>query len=193
MSWKHELHICMPAIARQNSEFYSILLSGFTVLTVVKVQGENIVILYFFSRVVYVLNWLSACAKPAGMAHSSEVFHAVSGALTNSGMCNNMGEIPPPTAQNSNAKQRRLSRANTSEEIRYKKRERRKRKRKEENKISKKQKKLNLLDRVTKQVDKARAGEIRESSLRAENSWKKAGFFWKKWKEERLERSNVVP
>jgi hypothetical protein len=41
-----------------------------------------------------------------------------------------------------------------------------------------------------------------ESSLRAENNWKKARsafeeskkkHFCKKWKEERLERSNVVP
>jgi hypothetical protein len=69
---------------------------------------------------------LTACAKLAGMAHSSEVFHAVSGALTNSGMCSNVGEIPSPTTQNSNAKQRRLSRPNTSEEIRRKKRKRRK-------------------------------------------------------------------
>ena len=111
------------------------------------------------------------------MAHSSEVFHTVSGALTNSGMCSNVGEMPLPTAQNSNAKQRRLSRPNTSDEIRRKKRERRKRKRHEENKISKKQKKCNLLARVMKQVDKAQAGEIRELSLRADNNWKKVFFF----------------
>ena len=127
------------------------------------------------------------------MAHSSEVFHTVSDSLTNSGMCSKLGAIPVPTAQKMNAKQRRFSRPNTSDEIRLKKRERRKRKRKEKSKVSKKQKKLNLVARVTKQVDKARAIEIKEASLRAETNWRKAVVFWKKWKEERLHRSiNVV-
>jgi hypothetical protein len=79
-----------------------------------------------------------------------------------------------------------------SDEIQLKKCERRKRMHKEENKISKKRKELNLVARVTKQVDEARTAEIREASLRAENNWKKAVVFWKKWKEERLGRSNDV-
>ena len=143
---------------------------------------------YLFLRVVSVW-WLRACAKPAGMAHSSEVFHTVSDSLTNSGMCSKLGAILAPTAQKTNAKQRRFSRLNTSDEIRLKKRERRKRKRKETNQMSKKHKRLNLVARVTKQVDEARADEIRKASQRAETNWRKAVVFWKKWKEERLHRS----
>lgn len=114
------------------------------------------------------------------MAHSGEVFQTVSGALTNIGMRDNLGEIPAPVANDSSAKQRRLSRANTSDEIRRMKRDRRKRKTKEEKLLSKKEKRTDLVARVTKQVDRVRETEIRESSMCAEENRKKAIFFFEK-------------
>ena len=126
------------------------------------------------------------------MAHSGEVFQTVSGALANIGMHYNLGEIPAPVANDSSAKQRRLSRANTSDEIRRMKRDRRKRKRKEEKLLPKKEKRTNLVARVTKQVDRVRETEIRESSMRAEENRKKAIFFWRKWKEERGDKESIT-
>lgn len=127
------------------------------------------------------------------MAHSGKVFQTVSGALTNIGMRDNLGEIPAPVANDSSAKQRRLSRANTSDEIRRMKRDRRKRKRKEEKLLSKKEKRTDLVARVTKQVDRVRETEIRESSMCAEENRKKAIFFWRKWKEERGNKESISP
>ena len=120
--------------------------------------------------------WLRAYAKPAEMAHSGKVFQTVSGALANIGMHHNLGEIPAPVANDSSAKQRRLSPANTNDEIRRMKRDRRKRKRKEEKLLPKKEKRTNLVARVTKQVDRLRETEIRESSMRAEENRKKLFF-----------------
>ena len=57
------------------------------------------------------------------------------------------------------------------------KRDRRKRKRKKEKLLSKKEKRINLVARVTKQVDKVWETEIRESSMREEENRKKAIFF----------------
>ena len=126
------------------------------------------------------------------MAHSGEVFQTVSGALANIGMHHNLGEIPAPVANDSSAKQRQLSRANTSDEIRRMKRDRRKRKRKEEKLLPKKEKRTNLVARVTRQVDRVRETEIRESSMRAEENRKKAIFFRRKWKEERGDKESII-
>lgn len=144
--------------------------------------------------IVYILNCLlvRAYAKPAGMAHFGEVFDIVSGALTNnSRMCNNLGEIPAPTVQGTNAKQRRLSRPNSKEETRRKKRGRRKRKRLEGKMMSKRQKRSNLVDQVTKQIDRTRDNEIRQSKIDAEENRKKAVYFWKKWKEEKMKKNSI--
>ena len=111
------------------------------------------------------------------MAHSGEVFQTVSGALANIGMHYNLGEIPAPVANDSSAKQRRLSRANTSDEIRRMKRDRRKRKRKEEKLLPKKEKRTNLVARVTKQVDRVREKVERD---------------WRKWKEERGDKESIT-
>ena len=72
------------------------------------------------------------------------------------------------------------------------KRDSRKRKRKKEKLLSKKEKRINLVARVTKQVDKVWETEIRESSMREEENRKKAiFFFWRKWKDERNNKDST--
>ena len=130
------------------------------------------------------------------MAHSSEVFHAVSGTLTNyRGIHNDLGEIPAASAQVTNAKQRRLSRPNTEDEIKKKKRSRRKRKRNEAKMIPKqnknKNKRAKLVAGVVKQIGKTREIEVKKCAIRAEEMRKQAVYFWKKWKAERIKKNNV--
>ena len=125
------------------------------------------------------------------MAHFGQVSHTASGALANSGMHHNLGEIPAPSVQNTNAKQRRLSRPNTVDEIRRKNRKRRKRRSGENKLLSKKQKKEKLVARLAKQNDKLWEVVVKKTAIREIEVKKKAAYFQRKWKEENMRKNNL--
>ena len=119
------------------------------------------------------------------MAHFGEIFHATSDALVTNGMHHDLGEIPAPSDHITNAKQHHVSRPNSQDEIRRKKRQRRKLKRNKNKPLSKAEKRLKAVARTVKQAeasDKTREMQIKESAMCAEEMRKKAVYFWKKWK-----------
>lgn len=86
------------------------------------------------------------------------------------------------------AKQSRLSRPNTSEEIRRKRSNRRRKKRQEERKLSKKSLKIKLQQRFknTRKQDSCKFTEkIMCEKNRADENRKKAVHFWTEWRKEK--------
>jgi len=111
------------------------------------------------------------------MTHFSSVFHKASGTLAMSEM---QHEQPLSLM---NAKQRRLSRPNTIEEIRVRRQKRKLRKNKEEQKMSKKAKRMKArkLDLKKKKIEEL----FEQATIYGEEQRKRAIYFWKKWREER--------
>jgi hypothetical protein len=87
-----------------------------------------------------------------------------------------------------NAKQRRLSRPNTSKEIRTRRQKRKQRKREEEKSMPKKAKRIrkaNILKRKLELETKKIQYKLEEQSTYAKEQRKRAIYFWKKWHEQR--------
>jgi hypothetical protein len=131
----------------------------------------------------------------AEMAHFSLVFRKVSDSLAYRGLQQKSQKIEEHGLEEPEvrhlAKQPRLSRPNTSEEIRKKKSNRRRRKRQEERKLSKKSLKMKLQQkfkdarqlescRFTKEIicERKKTGKNREMALR----------FWTEWRKEKAQR-----
>lgn len=115
------------------------------------------------------------------MAHFSQVFHKASDSLATSGVQHEQGfdSLPPR-----NAKQRRLSRANTSDEIRARRRKRKQRKRKEDRILSKKERKQLKAEKIEAKRRKIEEF-IEQKSTYAIEQRKRAIYFWKKWHQQR--------
>lgn len=111
------------------------------------------------------------------MAHFNQVFHKASDSLAMSGMQHEqeLDSLPPM-----NAKQRRLSRANTNEEIRARRRRRKQRKRKEERMLSKNEKRQLKAQKL--EIKRRKLEELLEhKTVYAKEQRKRAIYFWRKW------------
>lgn len=127
------------------------------------------------------------------MAHFNLASHTASGALATGGIRHNLREISVPPAQNeSNAKQRRLSRPNSVEELRRKRCRRNKKEREKKRKLTREENRKRLMSRTKKKLDNDVA--IQESKynkqvVKANKERKRAVNFWNKWREERMLRT----
>ena len=125
------------------------------------------------------------------MAHFNSTFHTASGALATVGIRHDLGEISvPPVTQKeqTSAKQRRLSRPNTIEEIRRKRRKRNMKEREKYKTMSRKEKKYKqerkIHEAFTQQEDK-----IKKLVVRVHKERKRAVDFWRLWDKEKMLRS----
>lgn len=115
------------------------------------------------------------------MAHFNLTIHTASGALANSGLCNDLGEIPVQSAKQSQhlpAKLRRISRPNKIEEIGRKRRKRNKKEREKNRGISKRERpskwKRQTQDKVVEQENM-----IKKLVVRVHKERKRAVVLWR--------------
>lgn len=91
------------------------------------------------------------------------------------------------------AKQRRLSRPNTREELRIKQQRRRKLKRQRERKMSKKEKLNYVRQKIAKKLEEETRSikeKLEEKTKDANEYSKRAFYFWKIWRQEQT-RQNI--
>lgn len=129
--------------------------------------------------------------KSVGMAHFNLASHTASGALANSGIRHDLGEISvPPVSQNESlsAKQRRLSRPNTIEEIRRKRRQRNKKEREKKRNKSREEKRAKMAKKMH-QTFVHQENKIKKLVVRAKKERQPAFDFWRMWNKEKMLRN----
>lgn len=125
------------------------------------------------------------------MAHFNMTIHTASGALANGGIRHDLGEIPVQSGKQSEhlpAKLRRISRPNTIEEIRIKRRSRKKKERERNRSMSKRERRLER-KRKTQDEDIKQENKIKKLVVRANKERKRAVDFWRLWDKEKMLRS----
>lgn len=128
-------------------------------------------------------SWRSLVAKLVEMAHFRPVLRMASGTLASSEMRLEQGEIPLP--QRLNAKQRRLSRPNTREEIRARRLKRKEKKKKQHKFLSKKERKainaMHIANKIKRETSDMKTKLIIQRKY-ANEQRKRAIYFWKSWR-----------
>ena len=131
-----------------------------------------------------------AYAKPVELAQFNQAFYTANGAFATSRMRDSLREISVPPLfepQIENAKKRHLSRPNTVEEIRRKRRNRNKQERKRKPGLSRQEKRQKTAQMVNKIQDIVVKQEKKIKSLSglANKERQRAIDFWRKWDKEK--------
>ena len=125
------------------------------------------------------------------MAHFNTTIHTASGALANSGIRHNLEEIPVQSAKQSErlpAKLRRISRPNTIEEIRRKRRNKNKKQR-EKSKAMSKAERRSSRKRKTQNKIIVQENKMKRLVVRVHKERERAVGFWRLWDKEKMLRT----
>lgn len=124
------------------------------------------------------------------MAHFNLASHTASASLATSGMRHSLGEILVPQVIQAglSAKQRRLSRPNTIEEIRRKRRQRNKKEREKRKNLSRPEKNRKMEQKRQKTLVHQEK-KIKILAVRAVKERERALDFWRKWDKEKMLRT----